>query len=357
MLERLLTRSAASLDRVIGRALTGRSQRARARSKSESLGPADRLVALDAIEASYASEVLTNDLDAFFGTPRVFDIDRSRIGSSRRTVRGETIDVIDVRWASRVTPYSIEVKDRFEDVRENHQAAARLFLGRGAKRPAAILIHGYRGGRFAMGERAWPVEWLLSRGMDVALFVLPFHATRSAPGSGPRFPSSDPRFTNEGFRQAIGDLRDLVATLRARGAPHVAAMGMSLGGYTTSLLATIEPLDFAAPIIPLASFADIALDAGRFVGTREEQLAQYDALDRAHRIISPFTRPSKVAKGATIVVAGQGDRITPLSHAEKLAKHFEADLVTFVGGHILQFGRSAGFKAIGDRLRFLGISG
>ena len=355
MLERFLTRSAASFDRVVGRALTGRSPKARARSKTESLGHADRLLALDAIEALYAEPASASDVDRFFGRPTPFVIEKRRIRASSRTVNGLAIDSIDVRWPSRVRTFCEEVRTRFEDVRENHEAATRLLLGRGTGRPAAILIHGYRGGRYGIGERAWPTEWLMSRGFDVAFFVLPFHATRAAPGSGPRFPSSDPRFTNEAFRQGIGDLRDLVATLRQRGAPQVIAMGMSLGGYTTSLLATVEPLDFVAPIIPLASFADIALDAGRFVGSPEEQLAQYDALERAHRVVSPFTRPSKVKAGAAIVVAGEGDRITPISHAEKLAAHLSADLVKFPGGHILQFGRRAGFAAIGDRLRALGI--
>lgn len=41
-------------------------------------------------------------------------------------------------------------------------------------------------------------------------------------------------------------------------------MGMSLGGYSTSLLATVEPrLAFAVPIIPLASVADFALEQGQ----------------------------------------------------------------------------------------------
>lgn len=352
MLTRLLSHSAASFDAIVGRAFTGRSASARKKSRAESLGPSERLGALGAIEALYAP-ALKGETDAFFGAPRAFSIEGVRQGT-RSTKRG-VVDVVDVRWPSRVAPFVGDVAPSFGAVRENHDAAARLFVGRGGRRPAAILVHGYRGGHYPFGERVWPVSWLLDHGMDVALFVLPFHAIRATPGSGPRFPASDPRFTNEGFRQAIGDLRDLVATLRDRGADDVAVMGMSLGGYTSALLATVEKVSFVAPIIPLASLADFAMEAGRLVGTPEEQRAQHGALEGAHEVVSPFARPPLVPRGRAIVVGGEGDRITPLSHARKLTAHLGAELVTFPGGHILQFGRRAGFRAIGDRLRALGI--
>lgn len=334
---------------MIGRAITGRSASARKKSRSESLGHDERVVALDAIAKLYAG---AND-DAFFGTPKAFSLVGEPVG--RRATKRGMVDVVDLRWPSRVAPFVSDVADAFLAMRENHEAAARLFTARGEKRPTAIIIHGYRGGHYRFGERVWPVSWLLDHGLDVALFVLPFHAVRSAPGSGPRFPSSDPRFTNEGFRQATGDLRDLVLSLRERGSPDIAVMGMSLGGYTTSLLATVEPLSFVAPIIPMASLADIALEAGRLVGTPEEQLIQHAALEAAHAVVSPFTRKPRFPTDAAVVVGGEGDRITPLTHAQKLATHLGAELVTFPGGHILQFGRSRGFRAIGDKLRSLGL--
>src|SRR5262249_1396975 len=144
----------------------------------------------------------------------------------------------------------------------NRTAHARLRLGP-RPRPAVILIHGYLGGHYGMEERAWPVAWLDRKGLDVALPILPFHAPRGD-GRAPPLPSGDPRVTNEGFRQAAHDIRALAAWLRARGAPSVGVMGMSLGGYTTALLATLEPtLAFAVPMIPLASVADFALEQGR----------------------------------------------------------------------------------------------
>lgn len=342
---RALSPLAVTLDRAVARTLLGRSSRARRGSRAESLGHQARIEALCAIAAAYAPS------DAFFDerAPAAFDL--VRCGR-----RGQA-EVLDARWPSVVSIHHPDeaLARAFAAVKENHQAAARLFLNPDRRRPAAILVHGYRAGNLAFEERVWPVRWLLARNMSVALFVLPFHATRRDRGGPPRFPGSDPRFTNEGFRQAIGDLRGLVRWFRERGAVAVGAMGMSLGGYTASLLATVEPLDFVVPVIPLASLADAARAGGRFVGTAEEQALQHLWLDRAHAVVSPFTRASLVPGGGALVLGGQSDQITPIAHAERLAAHLGGDLFRFPGGHLLQLGRADGFRAAGRMLGRLGL--
>ncbi|MFO0550338.1 MAG: hypothetical protein U0271_18230 [Polyangiaceae bacterium] len=343
---------AASIDTLVGRALTGRSAKSRARSRSESLGHAERVAALDRIVEAYRHAEPLEDTARFFGEIQAPDV--------REEPRGErhAARVSDVRWRSRVETFARDERlaERFAAERANHEAIARLFRGPGSARPAAILIHGYRAGNLAVEERFWPVRWLLRGGLDVALFVMPFHGPRATKGSPPRFPASDPRFTVEGFRQAIFDLGALAALLRARGAPAVGVMGMSMGGYTTALAATVlDDLAFAVPFIPLASFADVAREAGRLVGEPHEREVQHRAIERAHRPVSPFARPSKVDRDAVLVVGGEGDRVTPIAHAQALARHFESELVTFPGGHLLQVGRRDGFRAIGRMLRRRGL--
>lgn len=348
---------AASVDRLVSVAITGRSESSRRRSRAESLGHPERVIALDSIAQAYLAAEPLDDVDRFFGAPSAGTPTLTPLGE--RMLGNTTVDVVDARWPSRIATFIDDPRltQSFAETRENHDAAARLFLGRGHGRPAVMLVHGYRSGQHAVEERMWPIRWLVSRGLDVALFVLPFHGVRAAHLGEARFPASDPRFTNEAFRQAIDDLRSLRRFLLARGAPAVGAMGMSLGGYTVSLLATVEPLDFVAPMIPLASFADVALAAGRLVGTASEQALQHEKLERAHRVVSPFARASKVSPDAAIVVAGEGDRITPLSHAEKVSRHLGSELVKFPGGHLLQIGRSEGFRAIGRMLGRQGFIG
>jgi pimeloyl-ACP methyl ester carboxylesterase len=265
-------------------------------------------------------------------------------------------EVVDASWPSESEPFHHGVRDTYLGYERNRTAHARMWLAP-EPRPMAILIHGYMAGQWAVEERAWPIDWLTRRGLDVAIAVLPFHALRGNTDQvAPPFPGADPRFTNEGFRQAIHDLRALVAYARVRGAPHVGVMGMSLGGYTTSLLATVEPdLAFAVPIIPLASIADFARDRGR-LGTEAQSRAQHAALEAANAIVSPLARKSLVAKDHVLVVGADADRITPIAHAERLARHFDAPLVKIHGGHLLQFGRRSAFKEIGRMLRRIGIA-
>jgi len=307
--------------------------------------------ALDELRRVYDRPEHYGPAAEFFPAPGAFDPSFSRV----RAMGGrEPGSVLDVSWTSGFEPVTEEIRARYLSDVANRRGAARLFLHAGPARPAVILIHGYRCGQYPLEERLWPVQWLFDRGLDVALFVLPFHAVRSGPRS-PSFPGSDPRVTNEGFRQAVLDLRALVAFLRDRGSDAVGVMGMSLGGYTTSLLATLdERVAFAVPIIPLASIADIARSSGRFVGTYEEQALQHAGLEAVHRVVSPFARPSQVSSDRILVLAASGDKITPVDHARRLADHFDAPLETFHGGHLLQFGRADAFRAVG---RMLGRAG
>ncbi len=262
--------------------------------------------------------------------------------------------VLDAKWASEFEPWCADVREEYMSHELNRIAAARLFLHTTPK-PAGILVHGYRCGQFALEERLWPVQWLYDRGMDVALMVLPFHAVRAQRGPYV-FPSADPRITVEGFRQTVTDVRALAIALRDRGCPAVGVMGMSLGGYAAGLLATIdEQLDFAAPIIPCVSIADVARTMGLLVGTPEQQALQHDALDAALWVTSPLARRSRVPADRLLVVGASGDRITPMDHAERLAKHFDAALETFHGGHVLQFGRAEAFRAVGRMLQRHGL--
>jgi pimeloyl-ACP methyl ester carboxylesterase len=339
---------APAIDHAVYRLALSRSDASRKRSSAEALGPKERRDGLTAIAALYDRPEHFSRPETFFGEPPIIMPTREpvrRVGS---------IEVEDLSWPAKRAPYVADLESAYLAPIANHTARARLFRHAEQRRPTLILVHGYLSGHHAIEERAWPIAALNRRGLDVALFVLPFHGLRGS-GRRPLFPGSDPRFTIEGFRQAIFDLGALVRHLRAQGAPHVGAMGMSLGGYTTALAATTLPdLDFAVPFVPLASIADFARDNGRLVGTPEERIEQHRLLEEAHRVVSPFGRPPRTPRERLLVLAGERDRVTPIRHAERIAAHFEAPLVRFSGGHILQVGRSDGFREV---LRMLGRTG
>lgn len=344
---RILGNAAAAFDRAATLAAAATSSRARRRSAAESLGHAERVSALGAL----ASAIDGVSGAGFFREPRRIDVAERRI----RAV-GD-VDVRDLSWPTEHQVVMPDVAARYHR-RGNDVAGARAFL-HDEPRPVAICIHGYMGGAFAVEERVWPVAWLGKLGLDVVLFVLPFHGVRAEPGrrGPPPFPGADPRITIEGFRHAMADLRDLAAWLHHRGHPAVGVMGMSLGGYSTALAATLEPsLSFAIPIIPLASIADFARDQGRLGDGGARTAEQHAALERVFAPISPVHRAPAIDSGRVLVVAARADRITPVSHARRLAGHFGAELDVWHGGHLLQFGRSDGFRRIGRKLGELGVT-
>jgi pimeloyl-ACP methyl ester carboxylesterase len=353
MLRDVLNRAASQFDIAVTSALLSRSARARARSRSESLGHADRMSALAAIANVYDRPGHYEAGHAFFAPAGPVEPSLARVPSLEPRYPGG--DVFDATWPSPPALFDASIADRYLAHEPNKTGAARLFLHRDRPRAAVILIHGYRAGHYLLEERIWPVQWLYERGLDVGLFVLPFHAVRAKKGGAPLFPSSDPRFTIEGFRQAVCELRALLRFFQARGSQAIGVMGMSLGGYTAALLATVEPgLAFAVPIIPLASIADVARAGGRLVGAAHEQELQHEAIERAHRVVSPLARPLAIPRDRALIIAASGDRITPVGHARKLARHLDVPLEELDGGHLLQFWRRAAFRAAGRLIGGLG---
>lgn len=316
--------------------------------------PADARQKLVALAAHYAK------VDDFFPAPAMPEV-REHKQSRRLNAR----HVTDLAFESRWRPTLPQYVDEYASYVENLTAYARLYSAGDEPRTTAILIHGWGGGAYWLEERAFVVSYWLRLGLDVALVQLPFHGSR-APAKGNRrsgalFPSPHVVRTNEAFGQAIHDLRALILYLRDRGAPAIGAMGMSLGGYTTALLATVvEDLAFAVPIIPAADMARLMWSHGEDSPQRRRAEAvgvSGTLLDDVFRIHAPLQREPKVPHERRMIMAGKGDRITTPDQAHDLWKHWgEPTIHWFPGGHLAQIGRGDGFRAIRRHLSGLGLT-
>lgn len=244
--------------------------------------------------------------------------------------------VTDLAWPSAYTPWNAEIAADYLAHVGNQTAHARVFWG-GPR--VLLLIHGYGAGHFGLEEHLWPTRAAVARGFTVVLATLPFHGRRAHPRQvlTPPFPAADPRHSNEGFRQAIDDLTGLFTWLRRRGHGPFGAWGVSLGAYTAALLATLEPLAFLGLMTPLASLADYARMHGR-LGEGAVADAGHAALERVNAPISPFSRPSRVPPDRVRIAAARSDQITGMAQAERLGRHFGAEVERCVGGHILRVG-------------------
>lgn len=381
----LLSTFAHTVDRVFAGGAMNPPKVLRGRSSAERLGHVDRMRALSVIAAFYnRPEHLALD-GPFF--PRAAPI--APHVTHVRTLGNAGI-VVDLTWASEFTPiWSTEalvslfgswapeqleragieptfsaddiatlgvdesgpLLDKYLKVEPNRIAHARWYrhLG-GAPRPTVVILHGYMAGEFAIEERMWPVQQLFEQGADVVLSVLPFHGLRRSRRRGylpPAFPSADPRFTIEGMRQLVYDHRALFDYLTRQGTPSLGVMGISLGGYGASLLATVDArLRCGLFFIPLSAIELFAHANGRFTGSHEQQLLQREAMRLSHVPVSPLARPALIRGQQAVIINGLGDAITGSRHSQPLVEHFDAELHHFVGGHLLHFGRARAFEAM-----------
>lgn len=241
----------------------------------------------------------------------------------------------------------------------NQVARARWFRHHDGLRPCAVVIHGYLGGHFALEERIWPIRALFDGGMDVVLTVLPMHGPRTPSGHRmrlPLFPAVDPREAIEGFRQLVHEHLSLFDYLLDGHVASLGVLGMSLGGYSAALLATLDArLKFGAFHMPLMSVADFALRSGRMVGTEVQQRDQAEALEGIYEVISPLARPSLLPPERVTVSAANADRITGPAHAHGLARHFGVQTVSFAGSHLAPLAARDAFTPLWSTLRDAGL--
>ena len=343
MSQRIVSGTAAAVDRAATKAALVGATRSRKRSAAESLTHDQRVQTLGMVGELYDGK-----------EHHVFRGARKIVPEERLAFPGVRLDggrTMNLSWPSRHDLLLPELAERYFRITKNETAHVRMLAHR---KPASVilLIHGYTAGQYLLEQRLWASDSMYRRGYDVAHFTLPFHAVRGdASRAFPPFPNADPRITIEGFRQALGDLVDFIEWLFNQGHPSVGVMGMSLGGYTTSLLATLEErLAFAVPVIPLACMADFAHDQGRLGSTPQEADRERQALADAYSLVSPLKRKAVIPSERIRVIAGRGDRITPVSHAHKLANHFDTKVHLWPGGHLLQVGRKATYRNVIDEL-------
>ena len=223
----------------------------------------------------------------------------------------------------------------------------RYWTHRQPGRPVVICVHTWCGGSLLLEEQTFAVRALFRRGFDVALVTLPFHGRRvpdQARFSGQIFPNRNLRRTNEGFGQAVADLRLLMQWLRReRGCGPVGMIGMSLGGHVTALMASLPgDLAFAVPIVAPASIADVLWHHGAGRPGRLEAESVGFTLDDFRTIWSihcPLSHRVRLPRERLLMVWGEADLVVPSVQQLALWEHWGRPAIrSFAGGHLLQVG-------------------
>ena len=261
----------------------------------------------------------------------------------------------DIRFESPFVPVNPAERKSYLSHARNRFAHARAWRHERTPRSTVIAIHGFSADLYHFNEWFFAIPWLYRNGFDVMLVTLPFHGSRQgalSPFSGYGFFSGGTSRINEAFAQAIFDLRIFIDDLLDRGAPQVGVTGMSLGGLTTSLLASVdERLAFAIPNVPVTSIADLVLEWAPISGVLRGALGVMHEDIRIVREMlapsTPLTFPARIPRERLMLIGGVGDRLAPPRHARLLWDHWgRPRMHWFPGSHVLHFDRRDYFRAM-----------
>jgi hypothetical protein len=221
-----------------------------------------------------------------------------------------------------------------------HTLHAWLLRHGGRPRPWLVCIPGYRMGQPLIDFTGFRARWLhQTLGVNVAIPVLPLHGPRRVGWrGGDGFLSGDFVDTVHAQAQAVWDVRRLIGWLRAQGAPGVGVYGISLGGYTAALVASLES-ELACVIagIPATDFVRLAREHAPPMLVRAAERAGFslDRIERLLRVVSPLALAPRVPHARRFLYAGVVDRLASPDQASDLWRHWgEPRTLWYHGSHV-----------------------
>jgi dienelactone hydrolase len=207
-------------------------------------------------------------------------------------------------------------------------------------RPWLVCVHGYQMGIPRIDLHAFEAERMYrARGLNLLFPVLPLHGPRKVGRrSGDGYMTGDPLETLHAVAQAMWDLRRLLAWIRAQGATRIGVHGLSLGGYHTALLASLEgELACAIPGIPLADVTRAVWRHGPPLQIRyfERQGVVHEEVSEVLRVVSPLSLEPRVPRERRFLYGAIEDRLVPPDQVRDLWRHWERpEICWYAGGHV-----------------------
>lgn len=231
-------------------------------------------------------------------------------------------------------------------------------------RPTLCVIHGFAGSPYWFNSAFFSLPWFFYNGYDVLLFTLPFHGrrqSRTSPYSGHGYFGHGFAHFNEAMANAVHDFRVLVGHLLRTSASAVGLTGLSLGGYTSALIAAVEPR--LQLVVPNAAVTDVAklVPSWQPAGGLLTAAMGWGGVPRAEleaglAYSSPLTYEPQVPKERRMIVAGLGDRLAPPEQSEWLWEHWDrCRMHWFPGNHVLHVNRVAYLREMRELMAQVGF--
>ncbi|MBA56958.1 MAG: hypothetical protein CMK89_21120 [Pseudomonadales bacterium] len=214
---------------------------------------------------------------------------------------------------------------------DNNDAAVAWYWRHGDKpRPTIVLVHGFLAPWWEVNEFYLGSRFLYELGCDVILKTLPHHGPRSRRAknvSGMDFISRGIDALNHAVVQSTYDIRTLLDFLQRQGVEHMGITGVSLGGYTTALMAGLDKrFEFAIPLVPLVSLPDAMMEWKPLDTIIKTAMRWYNVGMQEIRATtgfhSPLARPVLLPPERLMIIGGLGDKLATPRHSETLQQHW-----------------------------------
>ncbi|BBY00242.1 alpha/beta hydrolase family protein [Mycobacterium seoulense] len=227
--------------------------------------------------------------------------------------------------------------DRWMSYSANNREYA-LLLRHPQPRPWLVCVHGTEMGRAALDLalfRAWRLHEDL--GLNVVMPVLPMHGPRARNlPRGAVFPGEDVLDDVHATGQAVWDIRRLLSWIRRQEPESLIGLnGLSLGGYITALVASLEPgLTCAILGVPVADLVGL-LSRHSGLGPDDPRRQTIELAEPIGRMTSPLSLAPLVPMPGRFIYAGLADQVVhPREQVVRLWEHWgKPEIVWYRGGH------------------------
>lgn len=192
------------------------------------------------------------------------------------------------------------------------------------EQPNVIFVHGWR---MKSNDRLIKMfqPHMKKHQWNMYYYTLPYHLQRKpfeSSFSGEYMVSANIERTVQAVRQAVVDLRSFIHSIKKRQQGPVFVVGLSLGGFITNLLATVEDqVDAMVSIFYVNSLAHTIwnTDPGKFIKKElVENGVRYQEISEHFKILEAGLVPPKIKKDHILLLSAKYDQYVDIEDADVL---------------------------------------